>query len=64
MLALAVTMNQAATMKAHTTTGLVFRPDGDLLATGWDTAPTASQNLYAQIDEGVPNPTDYIYPTG
>lgn len=61
---IASVVGASATTKAHVTTGLVFRPDGDLLTTGWDTAPTASQSLYAQIDEGVPDSTDYIYPTG
>lgn len=38
-------------------------PDADVAATGWDTAPTASQSLFAQLDEvAVPSDTDYIFP--
>lgn len=38
-------------------------PDADVSATGWDTAPTASQDLYVQVDESTPSDTDYIFPT-
>jgi hypothetical protein len=39
----------------------VIRPISDTAATGWDSAPTASQDLFAQVDEVTPSDTDYIY---
>jgi len=41
----------------------VIRPIADTAGTGWDTAPTASQSLYAQVDEETASDTDYIYAT-
>jgi hypothetical protein len=38
-----------------------IRPVADTAATGWDSAPTASQDLWAQVDEETPSDTDYIY---
>ena len=39
----------------------VLRPMSDLVGAGWDSAPTPSQPLYAQIDEVVFDDTDYIF---
>lgn len=39
-------------------------PTTDVLTTGWDTYPVASQALYAQIDETTPSDSDYIYADG
>lgn len=36
-------------------------PDGDILSGGWETAPTAGQNLADQLDEDPPDDTDYIF---
>jgi len=36
-------------------------PDGDQLSGGWETAPTAGQDLSDQIDEDPAVDTDYIY---
>ena len=38
-------------------------PVDDVYPAGWDTAPTASQDLYAQVDETTASDTDYIYAT-
>lgn len=37
------------------------RPDADNAVADWDTAPTASQALYAQIDEVSTDDADYIF---
>lgn len=39
----------------------VVRPVSDVAAAGWDTAPTASQPLWDQLDEASPSDTDYIF---
>ena len=39
----------------------VIRPIWDTAGTGWDSAPTGSQDLYLQVDEVVASDTDYIY---
>lgn len=39
----------------------LIRPVGDDAAAFWDSAPTASQALYAQVDEVTPSDTDYIF---
>lgn len=36
-------------------------PASDISSTDWETAPTASQSLYAQLDETTRSDTDYIY---
>ena len=41
----------------------VIRPISDTAGTGWDSAPTGSQDLFAQVDEVVASDTDYIYTT-
>jgi len=41
----------------------VIRPIADTAGTGWDTAPTGSQALYAQVDEETASDTDYMYAT-
>jgi hypothetical protein len=47
----------------HTNT-LELLPDGDILATGWETAPTPSEALYLQIDESPSySDSDYIFST-
>ncbi len=38
-----------------------LRPDGDTDKDGWDSAPTASQPLYQQVDETVASDSDYIF---
>lgn len=40
---------------------LIVVPNGDNVQGTWDSAPVASQALYAQIDEAVPDDTDYIF---
>jgi hypothetical protein len=37
------------------------RPVSDVSGAGWDTAPSASQDLFAQLDEETPSDTDYIF---
>lgn len=39
----------------------LIRPDADILTTGWETAPTPSQDHYAQLDEVTASDTDYVY---
>ena len=39
----------------------IIRPVADSAAAGWDSAPTASQDLWAQVDEVVASDTDYIF---
>lgn len=41
----------------------VVRPVEDIFDDGWDSAPTASQDLWAQVDEETASDTDYIYTT-
>lgn len=36
-------------------------PISDISSTDWDTAPTASQSLYVQLDEETRSDTDYIF---
>lgn len=36
-------------------------PDGDILSGGWESAPTAGQSLFSQIDEDPAVDTDYIF---
>ena len=38
-----------------------IRPVEDTAGVGWDSAPTASQDLWAQLDEVTPSDTDYIF---
>lgn len=38
-----------------------YYPDGDVASNSWDSAPTASQPLYAQIDEVSTDDADYIF---
>jgi len=38
-----------------------IRPVSDVTVAGWDTAPTASQPLWEQLDEETPSDTDYIF---
>lgn len=40
-----------------------IRPVADTSGEDWDSAPTASQDLFAQVDEATPSDTDYIYTT-
>ena len=40
---------------------VTIRPVSDHAAVGWDTAPTASQTLWSQLDEVTPSDTDYIF---
>jgi hypothetical protein len=39
----------------------VIRPIADISAAGWDTAPTASEALWDQLDEFAASDTDYIF---
>jgi hypothetical protein len=39
----------------------IIYPTSDIAATGWDSAPTPSQDLWAQVDEVVASDTDYIF---
>ncbi len=52
-----------STLGAVTMTYLnpILRPVGDTAAAGWESAPTGSQDLFAQVDEVAASDTDYIY---
>ena len=39
----------------------VLYPTSDVAGTGWDSAPTAAQDLFAQVDEVVASDTDYMF---
>ena len=38
-----------------------IQPISDIVSARWESAPTASQTLFSQVDEVTPSDTDYIY---
>ena len=56
-------LQTSATFDAVTVTGTraILYPTSDVAGTGWDSAPTPSQDLWAQVDEVVASDTDYMF---
>ncbi len=57
----AATETEAAQTVSFTRSMVEARPDADNVVADWDSAPVASQDLYAQIDEIVLDNNDYIF---